>query len=334
VNRCVIGDGRETLTQWAAEGVQVQTVVTSPPYWGLRDYGLPPLVWGGEAGCEHAWGETERLRNRANESGSDDGQTGRPRGESQGRSAERGACCLRCSAWRGSLGLEPTPELYVHHLVEVFRLVHEVLREDGTCWINLGDSFQNKQLQGIPWRAAFALQADGWYLRSDIIWSKPNPMPESATDRPTKSHEYLFLLSKSERYYYDAAAIRDPSVQPGRISMATIGHVNKLSGHCKDGLARNGRRPQPETRNRRSVWTIATQPYSEAHFATFPENLVTPCVLAGSRPGDVVLDPFMGSGTVAKVAQDLGRQWLGCELSESYGALVNERSRQQGLMLP
>jgi site-specific DNA-methyltransferase (cytosine-N4-specific) len=171
-----------------------------------------------------------------------------------------------------------------------------------------------KDLIGIPWRVAFALQADGWYLRSDIIWHKPNPMPESVTDRPTKAHEYLFLLSKRERYYYDAAAVKEPA-KYGRATWSDGRRAPSVHTGCDPSAGRN----------RRTVWEIATQSYSGAHFATFPERLVEPCVLAGSRVGDVVLDPFMGSGTVSQVAQRLGRRWLGCELNPEYGELQNNR---------
>jgi DNA modification methylase len=193
-----------------------------------------------------------------------------------------------------------------------------------------------KDLVGIPWRVAFALQSDGWYLRSDIVWAKPNPMPESVTDRPTKAHEYLFLLTKRERYFYDAEAIKEPSTgQNGaaaNFARATKDHVIPGQGYAQHRLDRNGTMDNG-ARNKRSVWTIASSPYPEAHFATFPRDLVTPCILAGSRPGDTVLDPFMGSGTVAMVAQDLGRQWRGCELNPDYAVLAARRTRQQGLAL-
>jgi site-specific DNA-methyltransferase (cytosine-N4-specific) len=188
-----------------------------------------------------------------------------------------------------------------------------------------------KDLCGIPWRVAFALQADGWYLRSDIIWSKPNPMPESVTDRPTKAHEYLFLLSKRERYYYDAKAIADPAIYAGNLVVG-LGTSKDFDPERQRTLLR-GERIVGQTRNRRSVWNIATHPYREAHFATFPQALVEPCILAGSRVGDVVLDPFMGSGTVGQVAQNLGRRWIGCELNPEYVNLQESRTAQQGLEL-
>ena len=224
------------------------------------------------------------------------------------------------------IGLEESPEEYIQNLVEVFREVRNVLTEDGTLWLNMGDSYYNyrpgkgqglvkqtvsnskqdlpnkcarrgnklkgykeKDLIGIPWMLAFALRADGWYLRQDIIWNKPNPMPESVRDRCTKSHEYIFLLSKKQNYYFDVDAIKEP------------------------------------TRRKRSVWNVQTKPYRGSHFAVYPPELIEPCILAGSEEGDIVLDPFMGSGTTAMVAKSLGRHYMGCELHEDYGNLIQKR---------
>ena len=294
------------------------------------------------------------------------------------------------------IGLEQTPEEYIAAMVEVFRCVRDVLADDGTLWLNIGDSYagggggnysagtrnnsgQNitnvrnrpawlsqaglkpKDLIGIPWMLAFALRADGWYLRQDIIWSKPNPMPESVRDRCTKAHEYIFLLSKSERYYFDHEAIKEPVAastvarlsQPNLANQAGSDRVpGKTNGNMKavrskansfkregskreqaiPGQAVGTHRPDRaesendlDTRNRRSVWTVATRAYRGAHFATFPPALIEPCILAGSRPGDVVLDPFMGSGTTAAVALQHGRQYLGCELNPDYEPLQQER---------
>ncbi|WP_210202528.1 DNA-methyltransferase [Alsobacter soli] len=266
---------------------------------------------------------------------------------------------LRDYGHDGQLGLEQTPEEYVAAMVELFRCVRDVLADDGTLWLNIGDSYasaggqsaqagqmadrahgkaarsarfsgdgiKNKELIGIPWMLAFALRADGWYLWQDIIWSKPNPMPESVRDRCTKAHEYLFLLSKSERYYYDAEAVMEP------VAASTVERLGQPTLHQQEGSARvpgktNGNMKavgRPDKRNRRSVWTIATRPDKGAHFATFPPALIEPCILAGSRPGDIVLDPFMGSGTTAAVALQHGRQYLGCELNREYGPLQQER---------
>lgn len=304
------GDCRTVLAALPADSVHC--VVTSPPYWGLRDYGHD-----------------------------------------------------------GQIGLEQTPEQYVAEMVAVFREVRRVLRDDGVCWLNLGDSYaattkgsggagkstlgpnrdlQNIQFQkmqartfslgvlkpkdlvGIPWRVAFALQADGWWLRQDIIWHKPNPMPESVTDRCTKAHEYIFLLTKSARYYYDAEAIREPMAQStlakhknskttsarGAVCDAQRGGKDKqlVNG---DGRFKNG-----ENRNRRSVWTVATQPYSGAHFATFPPKLIEPCILAGCPADGTVLDPFGGSGTTAEVAGGHGRKCVLVELNEEYCELIRD----------
>jgi site-specific DNA-methyltransferase (adenine-specific) len=256
------GDVRERLADLPA--ASVQCCVTSPPYWGLRDYGTD-----------------------------------------------------------GQLGLEPTPDAYVASMVAVFREVRRALRDDGTLWLNVGDSFSDKQLQGVPWRLAFALQADGWYLRSDIIWNKPNPMPESVTDRPTKSHEYVFLLTKSARYFYDAEAIKEPAKDWGtRDRTNWRGKVNSPAGPQTGCTNANH---AASGRNARSVWTITTQPYPDAHFATFPEALPERCIKAGTKLGDTVLDPFAGSGTTGQVAVQLGRSFVGIELNAAYADLARTR---------
>lgn len=304
MNKVFFGDCRDTMRQLASEGVKVQTCVTSPPYFGLRDYGHP-----------------------------------------------------------GQLGLEPTPDEYVSNMVEVFRCVRDLLADDGTLWLNLGDSYagsannggttsktmqgtqaatgrnlptkrgdgiKQKDLLGIPWRVAFALQADGWYLRQDIIWSKPNPMPESVTDRCTKAHEYIFMLTKRERYYYDHEAIKEPANPANYRERATVRQTPP--GQTRQGnLGAKRGEVLCETRNKRSVWTVATKPYSGAHFATFPPDLIEPCILAGAPAGGIVLDPFFGSGTTGQVCQQLGRQWIGCELNPAYEDLQLERTRQNGL---
>ena len=293
----------------------IDCVVTSPPYWGLRDYGLGEWI-GGNADCDHTismplkWNDPKRGTNYT-----------RPEVAHRGGDASK---CFLCDAQRvdSGIGLEPTPEEYCANMVAVFREVWRVLKPTGTVWLNLGDSYnagrnggwagglngvsrpenapsrsgvnapnlKPKDLVGIPWRVAFALQADGWYLRSDIIWSKPNPMPESVQDRPTKAHEYMFLLTKSPRYCYDADAIQEPTGA-----------------------------------NKRSVWEITTQPYPDAHFATYPEKLVEPCIMAGCPLGGVVLDPFAGSGTPMAVAQRLGRKGVGNDLNTEYLALASKR---------
>lgn len=375
LNKTHLGDCRDLMAQMKADGVRVQTCVTSPPYWGLRDYGV-----------------------------------------------------------NGQIGLEPTFQDYVARMVEVFRLVRELLTEDGTLWLNLGDAYAGswkgqshtgysiselsanqlratpqgsntgslsktpglkpKDLMGIPWKVAFALQEDGWYLRSDIIeevelycpcgcgfvleeriwrwsqdrelcWKKPNSMPESVKDRPTKSHEYIFLLSKSEQYYFDADAIKEPAQygqpnSPESISspygqgftrrardvgiganarpskaVPNVDH-RKQDGHGRRYTGFNDRyfsQPAPLTRNRRSVWTVATTPFQGGHFATFPRKLIEPCIAAGSRPGDVVLDCFAGSGTTREVACDLGRGYIGCELNPAYVDLDQRRHTTIGMSL-
>lgn len=270
----------------------------------------------------------------------------------------------------GQIGLEPTPAEFVAELVKVFREVRRVLRDDGTLWLNLGDSYANdtkwggktggkhakglhgasgigrcrtntglksKDLIGIPWRVAFALQDDGWYLRSDIIWSKPNPMPESVVDRPTKSHEYIFLLSKSEKYFYDNEAVREPATS--KISSLKSYHDPDSEKYksMPDEKWRhqfNGRTwGEVGTRNRRSVWTVATKPYKGAHFAVFPEKLIEPCILAGCPEGGTVLDCFGGSGTTARVAIKNRRKAILIDLNSEYIGLQNNRTSNVQLNL-
>lgn len=286
----------------------VQCFVTSPPYWGLRNYGTKGQVWPGvHPPCNtHRW--------------------------------DKSGSCVWCAAWRGELGLEPTPELYVRHMVEVFREVRRVLRTDGTLWLNLGDSYSKKEyprelkpktpaglefpglkkkdLVGIPWAVAFALRDDGWYLRSDIIWYKTNASPESVKDRPTKAHEYIFLLTRSERYYYDIDAIREPHKTESIKRGPRPWHDRRCDGVVanKTGLMHC----HPLGRNKRTVWMIATKSDKQAHHAVFPEEIPTICIKAGSRPGDVVADPFAGSGTTGVAALKLGRiPWL-FELKKKY----------------
>jgi site-specific DNA-methyltransferase (cytosine-N4-specific) len=349
----------------------VHCCVTSPPYWGLRDYGTG--TWeGGDPGCAHRVGGQVQ-------------DTKAPGAITTGqRPGVDASTCLECGATRKDyqLGLEPTPEEYVTRLVEVFRDVRRVLRDDGTLWLNLGDSYNGvgrgekanglqvaarattqrtvsglkpKDLVGIPWRVALALQADGWWLRSDIIWAKPNPMPESVTDRPTKAHEYVFLLTKSERYYYDADAIAELATYAheakydngqnghgGGVSHAGQGSstrkfrkTDKQRGHGRRHAGFNDRWDAMDkaeqcsgTRNRRTVWTIATKPYPEAHFATFPPKLPTLCIKAGCPEGGTVLDPFSGSGTTLWVAKEHGRNGVGIELSADYCRLAAKRCSQ------
>lgn len=350
-----VGHVLDVLRQMPAESVHC--VVTSPPYWGLRDYKLKPQVWGGDPACAHEWGGVFFGPEGYASGQKRKWQHGSTRGdnpEGWQRKTPQGSSCVQCGAWHGSLGLEPTPDLYVAHLVHVFREVRRVLRKDGTLWLNMGDCYASgmrsfydddrhkyatarahdmrpptpdgvkpKDLVGIPWMVAFALRADGWWLRSDIIWSKPNPMPESVTDRPTRAHEYLFLLAKSGRYFYDADAIREPFVE-GTYKRVLQDTFDEQEGGPKDyaggvnenrsarralehlapkirAAARNktvdtphhgGRRQAPEPgepnafhlfgRNKRTVWEIPTEPFPEAHFATFPQALVLPCVQAGT----------------------------------------------------
>ena len=346
--RILTGDVRESLASLADQSIQC--CVTSPPYWGLRDYGT--ASWeGGDYACKHT-----PHRDYGTKSDTNGGQIrGGPYKEK----------CGDCGAIRidSQIGLEPTPEAYVAQLVAVFREVRRVLKDDGVLWLNLGDSYAReggrtagvsrhwdgrlddpgglhdkkplasdfgmkpKDLVGIPWRVAFALQADGWYLRSDIIWSKPNPMPESVTDRPTKAHEYIFLLTKSARYFYDAAAIAEELAYPNE-TRRPLGSKGAWQMDGREQRENGGGKPYdgyPDKRNCRSVWEITTQPYPDAHFATFPEAIPERCIKAGSKEGDTVLDPFTGSGTTGAVAARLGRHFIGCELNPAYVKLARKR---------
>ena len=298
----------------------VHTVITSPPYYGLRDYGT--ATWeGGDAECDHV-----HLMNTSTKSTLIRSKNGiAPPNTMKMTTLQYKGVCGKCGAQRidKQIGLEETPEAYVQRIVDVFREVRRILRDDGTVWLNLGDSYgAKKQLLGIPWRVAFALQADAWYLRQDIIWHKPNPMPESVTDRCTKSHEYIFLLSKSQRYYFDHEAIKEP-VQ----SMGKPRKFRDAKEHSDLTMRNdNGRLYIPdEHRNKRSVWSVTTRGYKEAHFAVYPTKLIEPCVLAGCPEGGTVFDPFTGSGTTALVALQYNRRYIGTELNPEYIALAEKR---------
>ena len=362
MNKIEFGDNRQTMRRWAEEGVKVQTCVTSPPYYGLRDYGTGTWV-GGDPECSH----------KRDSKHSDKTITGHSNLDLVVGDAIYRTSCLKCGAVREDLqlGLEETPEEYVANMVDVFRHVRNIMSDDGTLWLNIGDSYYNyrggsqafvkqsvantdqdlpdhsptrnnvldglksKDLIGIPWMLAFALRADGWYLRQDIIWHKPNPMPESVQDRCTKAHEYIFLLSKSAKYFYDYEAIQEQATTvENRPSGVVRDRVYDYDSKQKAmGRARGGEEtPGATTRNKRSVWTVTTKPYLGAHFAVFPSDLIEPCILAGAPTGGIVLDPFMGSGTTAQVAQNLGRQYMGCELNLSYKELQDQRLAQESFV--
>jgi len=371
------GDCREVLGTLPSGSVDC--VVTSPPYWGLRDYGT--ATWaGGDEECVHLQPLEATAGGRVGDNGRDreaSGGTFHGGPSSQKLQAYRGTCG-KCGATRqdSQLGLEATPEEYVANMVAVFREVRRVLKPSGTCWLNLGDSYthntethpshngtnpkmatsarariaeptgvrksdatglRSKNLVGIPWRVAFALQADGWYLRSDIIWAKPNPMPESVTDRPTKAHEYLFLLSKSARYYFDQEAVREPVTESSieRIRYP-IDAARRRRGEATVTTGDTMRQDQmvpAAGRNLRSVWTIATRPYPGAHFAVFPPELPERCIKAGCPESGVVLDPFAGSGTVGMVANRLSRRAVLIDLNPEYLKQQLRRNSQTPLGL-
>jgi DNA modification methylase len=307
--KVIVGDNRQTLKLLPDKSVQ--TVVTSPPYWGLRDYGVD-----------------------------------------------------------NQIGLEQSPSEFIQELCLVFDEVWRVLKDDGTIWVNLGDSYagnnsrasnngragfgneregvfskmgdglKTKDLAGIPWRFAFAMQDRGWYLRQDIIWHKPNPMPESVTDRCTKAHEYIFLLTKNAKYYYDHLAIKEP-VSEVSLKRAEYGWDSDRPSTKNASMGGSGihvekmgtRFVNPDGRNKRSVWTVTTKPYKEAHFATYPPDLIEPCILAGSKENDIVLDPFSGSGTTGEVALKHNRNYIGLELNSDYAKISEKRLSEAAGML-
>lgn len=350
----LVGDCREVLRTLPRQSVQ--TCVTSPPYFGLRDYGTGEWE-GGDAACDHKGGARQSAVSTLVGNGHGGDKPLSP--YLQGQTKPMGSVCTKCGASRvdRQIGLEPTPDEFVEALVEVFREVRRVLRDDGTVWLNLGDSYNSggrtsqvapggvvgqpgmratpqrppviqgvkqKDLVGIPWIVAFALRADGWYLRSDIVWHKPNPMPESVTDRPTRSHEFIFLLSKRPRYYYDADAIREQD--SGRGSGNGFVRDHRLTYQDADGGRGNTEQWTPGGgRNKRDVWTVASKPYSGAHFATFPPDLIEPCVLAGAPVDGVVLDPFNGAGTTGMVAVRNRRRYIGVELNPDYAQMARDR---------
>lgn len=362
--RLLIGDCREKLRE--LPDASVHCCVTSPPYYGLRDYGTADWQ-GGDDSCDHKNGTAHQQQ------GATSVRQGRSNTEAQ-RNENFRDTCGKCGATRidRQLGLEPTSDEYVAGMVEVFREVRRVLRDDGTLWLNIGDSYAGgggfspdspsnqagskqtthkgsirgtirpgngikpKDLIGIPWMLAFALRADGWYLRQEIIWAKPNPMPESVRDRCTKAHEQIFLLSKSSRYYFDAEAIAEPGadILPNGRPAPRARYGGLLPSEAKGGMHRSDasatqtgvpRVVEAHIRNKRSVWTVATQPFSEAHFATYPPALIEPCILAGCPVGGTVLDPFAGAGTTGLVADRLNRNAILIELNPKYAALAERR---------
>jgi DNA modification methylase len=414
----VVGDCLDVLRRMPAGSVQ--TVATSPPYYGAQDFGVAASIWGGSPGCRHRWEKSSK----------------------PARSPS--SFCRRCIAWRGCLGLEPTYQLYIAHMVEIFREVSRVLRDDGTLWLNMGDryatrrsgwsaarykddgydhrfvdnpfdaaalGFKEKDLMGMPWRAALALQEAGWYLRRDIVWHKKNPMPETVYDRPTTAHEYVFLLTKSGNtllwrhdetgiwvedkpapewrwrhritrelsakpqvgkdwfrfnlwsgfdYYYDFEAIMEPSSpnSHARVAAAPIlaptgwddgaghhGSVHRLGrrklsdyGNGTGTVSKQNEKFDAAIgtgglvarRNKRSVWSIASQPFKEAHFATFPPALIEPCILAGCPAGGIVLDPFAGAGTTGLVAALKGRNSILIEKNRKYAKMAKARIAKNG----
>jgi DNA modification methylase len=353
----LIGDNRQALKE--LPDASVQTVVTSPPYWGLRDYGTANWTGGDEA-CEHI-----KDPSKTKKFGNDEFNKNRPSREATKLPGYYYKdLCDSCGAVfeDNQIGLEQSPDDFIEQLCIVFDEVWRVLKDDGTIWVNLGDSYsamrdskatpdslrngdgtkvgtaanrnpenlrkaglKHKDLVGIPWRFAFAMQARGWYLRSDIIWHKPNPMPESVTDRPTKSHEYVFLMTKSPRYYYDHEAIKEDAIwaEEKRAGKGRLHYDGKRQG--EKGTGQENFVSIVDKKNKRSVWSVNVKGYKEAHFATYPTELIEPCILAGSKENDTVLDPFSGSGTTGEVALKHGRNYIGLELNPEYAAISEKR---------
>ena len=331
MSKVLLGDCLEVLKTLPDESVNC--CVTSPPYYGLRDYGTGTWV-GGDPNCPHR---------RLNKCKPDHTATGHAQEELIGNVGDAiyKTVCPLCGAVRvdKQIGLEETPEMYIDKLTAVFHEVKRVLKDDGTLWLNIGDSYcgvdnigtglKNKDLIGIPWMLAFALRNDGWYLRQDIIWHKPNPMPESVKDRCTKSHEYIFLLSKQPHYYFDYQAIQEESKYGGvdnRTDKGRIAYEGKRTSSPIPNLAQQSFVSITDKRNKRDVWSVTVKSVREAHFATFPEELITPCILAGCPTGGTVLDPFFGSGTTGRVATKYNREYIGIELNPEYVEISNKRT--------
>lgn len=419
VNKIYEGDALAILKTFPEK--IFNTCVTSPPYYGLRAYGIDPVIWDGDENCPHEF--TEETKKGITGGACVLEGAGKAMTEARYTPDTKHGFCSKCGAWRGELGSEPSPELFIKHLVDIFREVKRTLRDDGTIWVNMGDSYAGgrkkgnsegekqktnkgaywkdndslallkanlvgykpKDLIGIPWMLAFALRADGWYLRMDNIWYKRNPMPESVTDRPTKSHEYFFLLSKSQTYYYDYQAILEVATgydgrkdtkmkgskkyQNGYFptdvatqSIALVGHErwkNKIRGftekeqienpqhhgkniessygingsgfighsgnYDKDGNLLGHTIDDIPARNKRSVWDVPAKSFKEAHFATFPEELIVPCIKAGSPEGGLVLDPFGGANTTGVVSRKLNRNYVAIELNPKYISIGEKR---------
>jgi len=347
INKIYEGDVLQVLKTFPDESIDC--CVTSPPYWGLRDYGTATWI-GGDCNCDHK----QYLGGHGDDSMKQVSSNGT-------QMYNYKDICKKCGAVRQDkqIGLEKTPEEYVQTMVVIFNEVKRVLKKEGTLWLNLGDSYcgsgskgdlkdpehpegrnglsvalnnriegmKPKDLVGIPWMTAFALRSAGWYLRQDIIWHKPNPMPESVTDRCTKSHEYIFLLSKSNKYYFDQ--ILEPYTEPmnrwGGDELVANNESMWDEGTGQSTYRDRNMRPNPDGKNKRSVWTVNTRPYKEAHFATFPEELIIPMIKAGCPENGVVLDPFMGAGTTGLVCKKLNRNYVGIELNPKYIEIAEKR---------
>ena len=330
--RVLIGNCAEILKTLPSESVDC--VVTSPPYWGLRDYKTEPIVWDAVEGCEHDWEEVVG-KSQAPISESTNLVGGHFQGNKDISFTAVTSFCSKCGAWRGQLGLEPTPQLYIQHLVGIFDEVKRVLKKTGTCWVNLGDTYGGttktaKSLAQIPSRFAIAMTDSGWILRNEIIWWKRNCMPSSAKDRFTVDFEKLFFFTKSKKYYFEQQLepVAECSIKRAEYGWNCDRFNNGVAGPQGIHVEKMGTRfVRPSGRNKRCVWDITTKPYKGAHFAVFPPELVETPIKAGCPPGGVVLDPFGGTGTTSEVARKLGRSSIIIELNPDYLELVKERAR-------
>ena len=396
LNTVQCGDCREVMATYPEDSVDL--VVTSPPYWGLRNYGEIVSIWGGGTDCEHVWKKTPPPRQRK-EGDIQDPNSKQATMRGTNYASQQGSICVNCGAWCGQLGLEPHPQMFIDHLVEISREIKRVIKPSGSFWLNLGDTYygsggaggdynkgglregqpkyrqkkshnsnwlQPKQLMGIPWRVAIALQDDGWILRNCVIWFKPNHMPESVQDRLTKSYEFFFFLVKSRKYYFDLDAIREPYAESSIARLTQPSIMSQMGGDKQEELygdaPGNGNRPadilkglaekytkheiatgrignfsyddplhtkayHPNGKNPGDVWEIPTQPFPGSHFAVFPPDLIEPIIKSSSPPNGTILDPFAGSGTALRVARKLGRKYIGIELNPEYAAMCERRVR-------
>jgi len=358
LNKVLVGDNRKIMAGLPSDSIDL--VVTSPPYWGLRDYGMDGVIWGGDPLCDHVFNEQDVPQRGNRDQGFNErwgNSAGQKKQETKNKiNAKRGEC-IKCGSWKGQLGLEPNPQMFVDHILEISRGIKRIIKPSGSFWLNLGDSYygsgkgagtkledakevyimdkasvpkqslrsnwlQPKQLLGMPWRVAIALQEDGWILRNCVIWFKRNHMPEPVQDRLTKSYEFFFFFVKSRKYYFDLDSIRVPKIHNEPWSL----NANKKPYESNNPRL-NYDKDDKKGKNPGDVWDIPTQPFPGAHFAVFPPSLIEPIIKSSSPEGGIVLDPFAGSGTALRVARKFRRSFIGIELNPEYATMAEERVR-------